>query len=107
MTDFSYKLTASKGGFGPAIACLNTDDLGGRAMSKQPLALNGDAVQPVPRNHGHPTDEHAISWLEGIQRQLAAVRVKRKLPQTRAEHASLAEREARYVDYINRAGWAS
>lgn len=74
-------------------------------MSKQSLTLIGGSVQPVPRNHGHPTDEHAVSWLESIRKNLAVIRVKRSRPRTRAEHASLAEREARYVSYLERAGW--
>lgn len=74
-------------------------------MSKQSITLIGEAVQPVPRNHGHPTDEHAASWLDSVRKNLAIVRVKRSLGQTRSEHASLAEREARYVSYLERAGW--
>ena len=50
-----------------------------------------------------PTMGHARSWVQGISRSLAEVQEKRRLPQTKAAHAALAERETRYSAYIKAA----
>ena len=61
----------------------------------------------APQGHGHPTDAHAVSWLNHIKGSLADVRSKLKGPLTAANRASLNEREARYSSYLNRAGWSA
>lgn len=71
-------------------------------MPKDTITGNPPVAQDV-RTYAI-SKEHFDGWVESTKRNLADVRRKRKLPQTRDNHAVLAEREARYTSYLQRAG---
>lgn len=99
----AYDKAAGKDGFGPVPACLNTDAKGGRTMSKNDLPTMWEDAQQV-HSHNFPDDSHFESWVNDTLRKLADVRRKRKEPQTRANHQTLAEREGRYAAYLKQVG---